>query len=90
MAGMPAMPKETTKTVPIDADKLYRVSRDDGKTELVQAAKMEVAPDSLTFKDANGNVVGVFRGYSLSAVVDERASALQCDPCESVKASDYI
>ena len=86
----PILPREVSKTVSLDADKTYRVTTGSDKTEMVRAAKMEVQPDGLTFKDGQGQVVGVFRGYGISAVVDERASAMQCDPCEKVKASDYI
>ena len=88
---MPPMmaPKPAAKTVSLDTEKTYRVTGS-GETQMVTAAKLEIAPDGLTFKDAKGDVVGVFRGYGISAVVDERASAERCDPCETVKAMDYI
>ena len=70
-------------------DKTFRVNSN-GKQELVRASKLEIQPDGLTFKDEKGNVVGVFRGYGLSAVVDERATSQQPDPCETVKAMDFI
>jgi hypothetical protein len=80
----------TAKTVRTDPEKTFRVKTGSGQDELVHAAKMEVASDGLTFKDSKGNVVGVFRGYGLSAVADENATAVQRDPCETVKASDFF
>ena len=69
--------------------KTFRVSGS-GETQEVTADKMIVESDGLTFKDAKGNVVGVFRGYGLSAVCCEHATAQERDPCESVRASDYF
>ena len=71
-------------------DQTFRVDKGNGKEELVTAAKMEVQDNGLTFKDAKGNVVAVFKGYGLSAVCDENATAKQCDPCETVRASDFF
>ena len=71
-------------------DRTFRVSTGGGQTEMVTAAKMEVGNDGLTFKDAKGQVVGVFRGYGLSAVADDSATTQQRDCCETVKASDFF
>jgi hypothetical protein len=83
------MPHEA-KPVSVDtAEKTFRV-KNGNQEELVTAAKLDVQSDGLTFKDAKGNVVAVFRGYGLSAVADEHATACQKDPCETVRASDFF
>ena len=80
-----------SKPVSVDTcDRTFRVDKGSGQTEMVTAAKMIVSNDGLTFEDAKGNVVAVFRGYGLSAVADENATAQQRDACETVRASDFF
>ena len=85
-----AIPHEQKPTCVNTGGKTFRVKSGSGQDEMVTAATMDVGSDGLTFKDASGNVVAVFRGYGLSAVCDENATAQQQDCCETVRASDFI
>ena len=89
LAAPLAAPQAAQATTHDTGDKVFRVSGN-GESQTVQAAKMKVEDNGLTFTDAQGNLVGVFRGYGLSAVVEEKATAAQRDPCETVKAMDFI
>ena len=90
IASQPALSHEPKPQRVDMGDKTFRVSKGSGQDEMVNAATMEVQSDGLTFKDAKGSVVAVFRGYGLSAVCDEHCTAQQRDPCDTVRASDFF
>ena len=69
--------------------KTFRVSGS-GETQEVTADKMIVESDGLTFKDAGGNVVGVFRGYDSRPCAASTPPPQSASPAKALRARLFL